>query len=185
MIFMRCFISIDITDDDVRHSLVNVIEELNEFHGVKTVDPEKLHITLLFLGEVNNSDISKIRNTFINATNSVNIGTFTCTISDIGVFPHMNYIKTVWTGAKPREKFDELHNEYREAMNVEDEHDFVPHATLGRVKFVKPNEKSALQSQVEERSETFGTFTVKDVRLKKSRLTDSGPIYEDIEVCEL
>lgn len=187
-IFMRCFISLDVDDRTTRENLVTVIDKLREFDGINTVDPGKLHLTLLFLGDIEEGNIDKIRENFVSVTNNVNIGTFTCSVVGLGTFPHMNYIQVVWAGAKPEEELGELHMTYTEGMNFTSEvgeKDFAPHITLGRVKHVNNREKSALQQLIHESDQEFGTFQATNVRLKQSVLTDDGPEYSDIAVCEL
>ncbi len=186
--FMRLFISIDVEEYNTRDSLSSFINKLSEFHGVKPVSPDKLHITLAFLGNVDEDKVTEVQDSFMTVTNNVNIGTFTCTIEDVGVFPHMSYIEVIWAGAKPERELNELHMKYTEGMNFINEQyedDFVPHVTLGRVKHMNNHVKSKLQDLVREHNPTFGAFDVGSVRLKESRLTDDGPIYQDIAVCEL
>lgn len=187
-IFMRCFISIDVEDETTRDNLVSFINKFREFNGVNPVRPENLHLTLLFLGDVNEGNVTELRENFVNVTDNMNVGKFTCSVEDVGVFPHMNYISVVWAGAKPERELNELHMNYTERItftNEQNEGDFVPHITVSRVKYLNSDEKSALQELVRESQQSFGAFEVANVRLKKSTLTDEGPIYEDLAVCEL
>lgn len=182
---MRLFISVDINDSDIQDELVTFTNILNRYDGIKTVHPENFHLTLLFLGERSRENIDEIREQFQTAMNHVDSHTFQCTVSGVSVFPHMNYIKTVWASCKPRSELLHLHTRLREFMNEESEHEFTPHITLGRVKYVNTREKERLQELLAERDPEFGTFQVTDVRLKQSILTESGPEYKDLEVCEL
>lgn len=185
---MRCFISIDVEHVNVRDNLVTFIDSIRDIHGLKPVKPQNLHLTLLFLGDINSSNIHEVRETFVNITDNVNVGTFTCSVDSVGVFPHLNYIKVVWAGVKPAEELRELHMNYTEGMNFtseQNEHDFVPHITLGRVKHLNNPDKSRLQELVRESDHHFGSFKVSNVRLKKSSITEKGPIYETLAECEL
>lgn len=161
---------------------------ISRIDGYGDFDPtarENLHITLIFLGEVADERGDELRSDFTSACSDIDVGEFTCTVSGVGVFPHMNFIRVIWAGAVPEEAFTELHMNFRTRMNGQNEEDFVPHVTLGRLRGIGGREKSELREVLEEESPDFGTFQVKDVRLKRSILTDDGPKYEDLEVCEL
>lgn len=185
---MRCFISIDVEDETARDNLVSFIDKLREFNGIKPVSPENLHLTLLFLGDVDEQDVDELRYNFVTITDNVNVEPFTCMMSGVGVFPHMNYINVIWAGAKPVRELNELHMTYTEGMkftNEANEEEFVPHITLARAKYLNKPEKSRLKTVIREHQQDFGGFEVSNVRLKESVLADGGAEYRDIEVCAL
>lgn len=183
--FMRYFISVDIDDEGVKQNLMTFMERVKNYGRVNLLDPEHLHVTLLFLGERSSRGVPDMSERFMSATSTLDVGEFTCTIKNVGVFPHMNFIKVVWAGAEPAETFHELHEKFSEGMKVENEHDFVPHVTVGRVKDISGQEKTGLQRLIREWRSEFGAFRVSDVRLKSSELTADGPIYRDVEVATL
>ncbi|MFB6215560.1 MAG: RNA 2',3'-cyclic phosphodiesterase [Candidatus Aenigmatarchaeota archaeon] len=182
---MRYFISIDIEDEDVKEGLVNFIERIEDYGDMKPVRPENLHITLLFLGELSEGELEGARKKFTDTCRNIDVGEFTCNISGVGVFPHMNYIKTIWAGAEPEEELSELLMKFSENMNGENEHDFVAHATLARLRGIGPEEKRDLKEVIESFERDFGSFRVENVRLKESELGPEGPTYRDVEVCRL
>ena len=60
---------------------------------------------------------------------------------------------------------------------------FKPHLTIGRLKKGKINYKTfdSLKNLINENIDLdFGIFNIKQVKLKKSQLTPSGPIYSDL-----
>jgi 2'-5' RNA ligase len=61
---------------------------------------------------------------------------------------------------------------------------FTPHITVARVKSGTGIE-SAVRLIEESEGMEFGSFQVKDIRLKKSTLTPTGAIYEDLGVVSL
>ncbi|MDY6768767.1 MAG: RNA 2',3'-cyclic phosphodiesterase [Candidatus Nanohaloarchaea archaeon] len=182
---MRYFISIDIIDEDVKENIMKFTSSIATCGDISTVSSENLHITLLFLGEHDTEREDELRSSFIYTCENINVSEFTCRMENVGVFPHMNYIETVWIGAEPRDKISELHMKFSEYMNGENEYDFVPHATVARVRGVSPAEKSELQEQIESFQQEFGTFEVDRVRLKQSELREDGPEYQDVEVYRL
>lgn len=189
---MRCFISIDIENETVRDNLMKITDACNQIDGFNPVARENLHITVLFIGDVNEQQCHEITELFTDHCSSLTHGSFECMITGLGVFPHMNYISVVWGGVEDNGEISQLHSSFRdvinevcEGVNAGNEHDFVPHVTLGRVKYVDAAEKSRLQDLVRERSPVFGTIDVSDVRLKESVLQDDGPEYRDMAVCAL
>ncbi|MDY6769938.1 MAG: RNA 2',3'-cyclic phosphodiesterase [Candidatus Nanohaloarchaea archaeon] len=182
---MRYFISIDVNDESVKNNLVNFMDELSGIGDIDTVPPQNLHITLLFLGERGGAAREELRASFIDACEDLDVGEFTCMLSGVGVFPHMNYIEVVWASAEPEKELDELHMNFDERMSGGNEHDFVPHVTVGRVRGVDPGEKQQLQELIESHPADFGAFDVDRVRLKESVSGEGGPTYRDVEVHEL
>ncbi len=179
---MRYFISIDIENEPVKDSVMNFTSSINSYGDMSTVNRENLHITLLYVGERDSADVSELRSSFITSCENIDVGEFTCRLENVGVFPHMNYIKTVWIGAKPREKIKNLHMNFSEVIDGEEHEEFVPHVTVARVRGIGPEDKSALQDEIESHQREFGSFEVDSVRLKQSELGEDGPTYQDIEV---
>lgn len=182
---MRYFISVPVSSEDVKDGLMRFTEKMNGLGDISFMARENLHITALFLGDLDEDERQHARELFQGNTGSPSVDEFTCNASGVGVFPHMNFIKVVWAGVEPEEKFSDLHMYFSEQMNVRREHDYVPHITLGRVKDVSGGEKRRLQELIRREGPDFGTFQVSDVRLTRSELTPDGPVYTDEAVMEL
>ncbi len=176
---MRLFVAVDI-DDNLRHSFIPLLKLLSSYRGVKAVEPENLHITLKFLGEVNEVNAEKIK----DELSKIQFSPFEIEFSGIGFFPNSNYLRVVWVGVSG----DGI---YRLAEDVErrmrrlgfkKEKDFKAHLTVGRVKRIDPSSKAKLLRELENYNKEFGRMTVRNFRLKKSTLTPKGPIYEDVAI---
>src|SRR5437016_5643430 len=93
---IRTFIGIDV-GATIRDRLISLQEELATVApDVKWVEPENLHLTLLFLGEVDNREIIDICRAAQKA-----IGTmpaFTMSIEGVGCFPNVRRPRTLWVG---------------------------------------------------------------------------------------
>ncbi|HUW91403.1 MAG TPA: 2'-5' RNA ligase family protein, partial [Candidatus Nanopelagicaceae bacterium] len=80
---------------------------------------------------------------------------------------------------------DSIENILFERLNVprDKRTQFKPHLTIGRLKKDKINYQtfSALQNLINENKNLeLGSFTVDQVKLKKSDLTPKGPVYSDL-----
>lgn len=149
--------------------------------GVKLVEPGLVHITLKFLGDVQENKVEQI----VTALSGIKCQPFEAGIKGIGVFPKPSYIKVIWLGAIG--DFGILHEEVERVLSgfrFEKEKDFTPHATLARVKQLL--DSNELREKIKNIGDAdLGTFTVSSIYLKKSTLTPRGPIYETLKEIKL
>ena len=95
-----------------------------------------LHVTLLFLGNIDGSLIPKIINTI---NDSYLVEPFKISIESTGVFPNQLYPKIFWLGIKKGSQYIEgLHNSLeknlKQFITIKNNNLFVPHITIGRAK---------------------------------------------------
>ncbi len=176
---MRLFVAVDI-DDDLRHNFIPLLKLLSSFRGVKAVEPENLHITLKFLGEVNEVSAERIK----DELGKIHFSPFEIEFSGIGFFPNPNYLRVVWVGVSGDGIYrlaDDVEKRMRK-LGFKKEKDFKAHLTVGRVKRIDSSSKTRLLRDLESYNTEFGRMTVKDFRLKKSTLTPKGPVYEDVAI---
>ncbi len=176
---IRTFVAVELSEKFLPE--IKRIGSMLNFPGIKVVEPELVHITLKFLGNVHEDKIEPI----VSALSQVDCRPFEAKIKGIGVFPKPAYIKVIWLGAEGN--FNALHDEVERLLlpfKFEKEHNFSPHATLARVKQVR--EKAALLETLNKLKETdLGTMHVGSITLKKSTLTPEGPIYETLKEIKL
>ncbi len=176
---IRTFVAVELPEKFLPE--IKRIGSMLKFPGIKVVEPELVHITLKFLGNVHEDKIEPI----VSALSQVDCRSFEAKIKGVGVFPKPAYIKVIWLGAEGG--FENLHNEVERVLSpfkFEKDHDFSPHATLARVKQVR--EKAALLEVLNKLKETdLGTMQVESITLKKSTLTPEGPIYETLKEIKL
>jgi 2'-5' RNA ligase len=182
---MRAFIAIDL-DENLRKTVRNVEKDIENLGAdMKLVEPENLHITLKFLGEVNEDqvkDIVKIVSDSLKAVRS-----FPISFQGLNYFGNASYIRTVWIDMKEgKEDMKELiHLMNKNLDHVKHEkNEPSAHLTIGRVR--SGRNRDALMRNIQEMSHVkFGEMEVKLVKLKESVLTKKGPIYKDIETFRL
>jgi len=174
---IRTFIAVELDP-----GFTEKIRELQDrFSGfdLKFVDPELVHITLKFLGNVDESRISLLS----AALDSITCEPFEAKVGGLGVFPKPSNPKVLWLGATGN--FTALHNDVENLLEPfkfeKDDREFTAHATLARVKFLKKDQKNAFINTLKELKDVeIGNMRVNKVLLKKSTLTPKGPIYETL-----
>jgi 2'-5' RNA ligase len=175
---MRTFISLDVNDSNIIDNVLNFYDILSDFHSsIRLVNPNQLHFTLKFLGDVSSDGVKKIS----NLLSEINTKKFSVTFNSIGVFPNYNKLSIIWMGIDNNSvKFiDSLSNNVNTtlcALYKFDDVKFIPHVTLGRLKNLK--DKSKLVSLLKNNSDLiFGTQEFQNFSLTSSKLTDKGPMY--------
>jgi len=181
---MRSFIAIDINNRSLIESIQSLQHDLESLNShLKMVNPENIHITMKFLGDMDNSEINVI-NTILS---SVVFESFSCTLLNIGTFPNINRISVIWIGldSKSSEKLILLSDYINKKIidsNIAIKHSsFSPHITIARLLDNKNKEK--LQNYISRnKNMSFGSQFINNFKLKSSLLTSGGPIYKDISV---
>jgi len=174
---MRTFVAIEVSDKDVLNSIYKIQSELNI--KAKPVELHNMHFTVQFLGEVSEEMIEKIS----DALNSIEFSSFSISFASIGVFPKPNFPRVIWIGTNDGvnelEKLAEMIRFKLSHLGFSPDKKFKPHVTIFRVK----NKIEDLSSKLEKFSScSFGKQLVSEIKLKKSELTSTGPIYTDLLV---
>lgn len=187
---MRTFIAIELPQE-IRNILSNAQDELRQARAdVKWVKPENIHLTLKFLGEIN-QDLSKQICLVLNEIARRN-SCFTVYLSGFGAFPKLQYPRVIWAGLSNDQPVIEiakdLEKELLELGLPAESRAFNSHITLGRVRSGK--NRGVLIERLERLnkelcSTTPPEFKVTAFTLFKSTLTPTGPIYEALLNCPL
>jgi 2'-5' RNA ligase len=174
---MRVFVAVPL-DEETRHRLAHVVaERVPEIPG-GAVDPQKWHLTLRFLGEVDEVDVDRIRHSLDMADLG---GPFTMAWGGLGAFPRPARASVLWVGV-PRGA-DELRSLWMATeMALEDagfppeDRPFRPHLTIARI---RPPEDVSLVAG----GEPLPTvpMQVDRITLFQSRLAPGGARYEAID----
>jgi 2'-5' RNA ligase len=181
---LRCFVAFDLSSPEIAEKIVLVQREL-ESQGIdgKPVDPEIIHLTLQFLGEISPEYVRMVS----EQLSSIIFRPFTARLRGVGFFPGGGRINVVWVGVEEPEGI--LHQVQREVssrlskLGLRPDKEFKPHVTIYRVKSVR-NKPSVLSLLERLKEQEFGEVYVDKLKLKKSTLTPQGPIYEDLLVVE-
>lgn len=183
---IRTFICIELSDA-LRKEIAGYIDSLRDTgQGVKWIEPENLHITLKFLGDVSEDRVETVVQAVKLTAKDFN--PFAMGFSGIGAFPSMKKPNVLWIGVTHGEQ--ELSalasridaNLSREGFPRE-KREFRPHLTIGRIKVPKNIDKlhTAISGM---KNVDFGEMKVETITVMESRLYRSGPVYCPLEkVC--
>jgi 2'-5' RNA ligase len=136
-----------------------------------------MHVTLKFLGEVEEKKAEEIR----KALKSVKMAGFVIDLEGIGTYPpDGERINVVWVGC--RGPIAELASKIEQSLEplgfAPDKRGFSSHITLARVQ----RKPEALKERIEKLKNTkIGVQRIDSFVLKSSVLTPKGPIYQDVE----
>lgn len=172
----RTFLALELSGE-IRKRLGETREVLRGSSARLTfVDPALIHITVKFLGEVDERRLVQVQ----EAVRTIAFAPFPVTAGNVTVNnpkrPH-----TVWCsiddGGNGARLLDLVENALAPLGFPREERKFTAHATVARVKDYDPSLMKALDQL---KGTTYGSCTISGLKLKKSTLTPRGPIYEDI-----
>ncbi len=180
---LRVFIAVDI-DDPFLVSMVDRIKDTIASTGVpmKLVESYNYHITLRFIGEIPSFLVEELQNEVLQ---KIKFDLFRLSLKGLGAFPTISRPRVIWIGVSEGSKYlKKLKNDIEKGLRKlgippEKEKEFSPHLTIARIKGTR-NLGSLIKILNEYKDQELGSMEVKYIRLKKSILTRSGPIYETL-----
>lgn len=188
---IRSFIAIELPEE-VRGGLARLRNELkrNEHKFVKWVNPDGLHLTLKFLGNIPSKRVTEIINAIEEVTQGVSA--FHLEISGLGAFPSLRQARVFWVGIGGEvDKLSKLQQNIDSALAVlgfaKEERPFVPHLTLARLRpGASPLERRSFGELVDSTIfEDKYHIEVEAVSLMRSQLTPAGAVYTRLSAVEL
>ena len=190
---IRAFVALELSAD-MKHSLQDLAQKLRpELPGVRWVRPEGIHLTLKFLGDVEQNQLPEIEAALCRAC--APHAPFTLSIGDMGCFPNHRRPRVLWVGVQDQgESLSGLQRAVERAIAPlgfsPDRRGFHPHLTLGRVKNARPSarkqaEWAALGDYTARAKVRVGHMRVDTVHLMQSELHPSGAVYTELAACPL
>jgi 2'-5' RNA ligase len=177
---VRTFIAVEV-GDAIRSSAVALQQALAETGAeVNWVPPENIHVTLLFLGEVDERELAAVCRAVADA--AAGEPPFALRVSGVGAFPTPRRPKIVWAGlADGAAELVRLHDRLEQRLldlgcYRKEDRPYTPHLTLGRVK--SEADGQALAPGLPKYANWAGGQTaVDEVVLFASELRRDGPTY--------
>lgn len=188
---VRCFIAIELPDE-VKAELSHLQAQLKagEPPGVKWVDPNGVHLTLKFLGNVATGRIDQITQAIEAAARGMS--PFDLEVKGVGVFPNLRRVQIVWVGIGGEvDKLGQLQQHIESNLArlgfATEKRAFTPHLTLARLRdWVSPDDRQRFGQFIASTKLGEGySFKVDAISLMKSQLTREGAIYSQISSVKL
>jgi RNA 2',3'-cyclic 3'-phosphodiesterase len=176
---MRLFVAIT-PPEEVRARVLAVIEQLKPLSRVpRWVRPEGLHLTLKFLGETKEDQLSAI----ISALNEIHSAAVHFEFHGVGSFPKHQHPRVIWAGVRESSELATLASAIESRLVPlgfpPEARAFSPHITLARI-----NSREHLENLVSAAaafaSYDFGTMHAREFHLFKSTLKPSGAEYASL-----
>jgi 2'-5' RNA ligase len=177
----RLFIGIKIRSAKSSEDTLSDLKEEFSQCSIKWVETKNYHITLKFLGDVEEYYI----NSLIMLLDQIACRSpkFTLESTGLGYFGTIKHPRVIWLGFKPNTGYKNLRLSIEESL---DELGFeksgvnnLPHLTLGRVKSL--SSKADLKAILTRIKSVHEKYPVTKFSLVKSTLTKQGSIYRTIK----
>ena len=178
---IRSFIAFDLENPVVLKKIAEAQAVLLKTQAdLKAVEPQNIHLTLRFLGNISQVMVDKVH----EGMKKVQFITFNVQLRGLGAFPDLKYPRVCWAGITEgadqlRGIFNQLEPNLRALGFAPDSKGFSPHLTIARVRSAR-NRAELAQCLRENAAYDFGQITASCLRLKKSDLTPRGPIYSTL-----
>ena len=177
---IRTFIAVDVSPG-IRNAASRIINRLSkDTVDFNWVEKDNLHITLNFLGDVDESEVPALCR-LVNDTVS-DFGSFELSVKGLGCFPKPEKPRVMWLGIETGDKeLAELNNRLSTALETmrfpRERNDYRPHLTLGRIRR-GGRWNPALTRAVEYGKDLIGgAMIVDEVVVYSSFLDRNGPTY--------
>lgn len=174
---MRLFVAMDIPEDTRRTLSILIKEFAAVCRGARWVQPDGIHLTLKFIGHVEDTMTARITEALngIQRERSIAVA-----FRELGFFPDEKHPRVFFTGIRADKELGPLTKEIEERLEplgiAKEGRAFRPHLTLARFKtsdgLPELRKKIALLP-----SQDFGGSAVNEFYLYRSVLKSSGAVY--------
>jgi 2'-5' RNA ligase len=187
---MRAFLAVNL-DRKVKEELAQIQEELKrKIKGIRWVNAQLLHITLRFLGEIDDDLVAMMEDSLKELGEKT--ASFRVSLARLGAFPSKKEPRVIWIGMDEgttelssltkeiEENLKNLHPSHPSFYNKDNSgkikrEKFLPHLTIGRRNRNEAFEADA--SIFNERWECRNRLHVESFHLIRSILRPTGPLY--------
>ncbi len=183
---IRSFIAIEL-GSDLREGIAGIQEKLRSSRAdVRWVKPESIHLTLKFLGDIEEGDVDSIADCLKRAADG--LSPFTVEIREVGAFPNLRNPRVLWVGVSENSSLSMIQSKIEEEIEglgfPREGRPFRPHLTVGRVK--SPKLKDKLTEVLEKvRAQELGALPVEELILFRSELRPAGAVYTKLRTVKL
>lgn len=177
---MRCFIAIEVPEN-IKTRAVLIQKELSKLPMVcKFVEPENIHITLSFLGELDDKEVRDVCSMLDSVCSRYK--KFEVHVQTLKMIPSPSYIRVLaFEVASGGGEIKSLSTDIKKSVDGKIK---PPHLTLCRVRNIT-NKSDVVAGVHKIESAILGKFVVSSVCLMKSDLERTGPVYSRLHESKL
>lgn len=187
---IRSFIAIELPDE-LRLKLGQLEAQLKSSQQpwVKWVNPDSIHLTLKFLGNIASDRTGEITKAMEEAAQG--IPPFHLEVKDLGVFPNLKRVQVAWVGISGEvDKLGEFQQRLESNLAclgfAPESRPFTPHLTLARLRNqASLDERQGFGQLIAGSRFEAGAIEVDAINLMRSQLTREGAIYSRISSVRL
>lgn len=176
---MRLFIAVEL-QDNAKMALGGLRCDIP---GARWVPREQIHLTLAFLGDVDDDGVTRLT----NRLSRIHVPAFTLRFSESGCFPDRRRPRVLWVGLEHESRLLNLAANVHETVTdcgIElEKRPFSPHITLARIKVPKPKEVGRFLDRHLQKK--LPSLAVREFILFQSRLTPEGAIHTPVRSFQL
>lgn len=176
---MRIFIAIN-PENEIKEKIESLTSKVRTVDTkIKWVEKENLHITLKFLGEINEMMLNNVKSCLENIKTGCT--PFDVELCGIGVFPNIKDARVIWIGIKNghqelKSLSEKIDTELSRLGFKREARPFSPHLTIARVKG-DINYEHLKNTIADLKDYDVGKFTVRSMYVMRSILKPTGPVY--------
>ena len=188
---IRSFVAIELPDE-LRVELGRLESQLKSESQpwVKWVNPNSIHLTLKFLGNIATEKITEITKAMEDATQD--IPPFQLEVKELGVFPNLKRVQVAWVGLSGEtDKLGQLQKGIESNLErlgfVPENRPFTPHLTLARIREQASLDERQRFGQLiaDTKAQINYIIKVDSTSLMRSQLTRQGAVYTRISLAKL
>lgn len=180
----RAFLAVPLSQA-IRERLAEIQSELaQDIRPLSWTNPETLHLTLHFFGELAEENLEKVRVSMLSV--GLEKKPFQIDIQGLGVFPNRRRPRVLWLGLTPAERLRCLHRAWHTALLKAGlrltGRTFTPHLTIGRFR----RKAAGLEELLEANADRwFGCLRIDRLVLYESRLTPQRAEHRAVQTVHL
>lgn len=186
---MRTFFALDL-EPDVRNGIESARRVLGPLPGkINWVAPENLHVTMNFVGEVDDQRIPELCTIAERTAAAMPFSDIRFTNGPLVCIPPRGYLRMIWSNVTdPAGRMAELYEALRKPIRAfggkADNRPFRGHVTVARIKTTR--RPDAIRKAVDNlRAKQFGTVRAEHLVLYASELKKTGPVYAPLATARI
>ena len=177
---IRTFVAVELSPG-LKDQVQRLIHHLQQAQGqVKWVETHNLHLTLKFLGQIDNQQIPLVCQAVKQAVAPYD--PFELELKGLGAFPHLERPRVLWVGVgRGAEQLKKLQHDVEQKLAQlgypKEARPYQPHLTIGRVKRAGPDMDQLAQAMKQHVHFAPGAMWIDQAVVFASQLSRHGPSY--------